>query len=78
MARLSLFTFHKIDKRFFFKKNTRTPKELLWLFSLEEMWTTALNHLSQQIRQYFVRPESHQRALVYLQGLMSNASRKNA
>ena len=46
----------------------RTPKELLWLFSLEEMWTTALNHLSQQIRQYFVRPESHQRALVCLQG----------
>src|SRR5260370_41534117 len=78
MARLPLFTFHKIDKRFFFKKNTRTLKELLWLFSLEEMWTTAINHLSQQIRQYFVRPESHQRAVVYLQGLMSNASRKNA
>jgi len=44
----------------------------------EEIWTAALNQLSQQIRQHFVRPESHQRALAYLQGLMSNASRKNA
>ncbi len=42
------------------------------------MWTTALNYLSQQIRPHFVRPESHQRALAYLQGLMSDASRKNA
>jgi hypothetical protein len=31
----------------------------------EEIWTTAFNHLSQQIRQYFVRPESHQQALAY-------------
>ena len=42
------------------------------------MWTTALNHLSQQIRQYFVRPDLISESLVYLQGLMSNASRKNA
>ncbi len=43
----------------------------------EERWTTAFNHVSQQIRPYFARPESHQHALVYLQGLMSQASRKN-
>jgi len=34
--------------------------------------------LSQQIRQYFVRPESHQRALAFIQGLLSETSRKNA
>jgi SRSO17 transposase len=43
----------------------------------EEIWTTALDQLSQRIRQHFVRPESHQRALAYMQGLMSTASRKN-
>ena len=43
----------------------------------EEIWTRAFNYVSQQIRQYFVRTESHQRALAYLQGLMSQASRKN-
>jgi len=43
----------------------------------EEIWTTAFNHMSQQIRPYFARPESYQRALAYLQGLMSQASRKN-
>jgi SRSO17 transposase len=46
--------------------------------SPEEVWATALNKLSQHIRQYFIRPESHQRALAYIQGLMSDASRKNA
>ena len=45
--------------------------------SPEEAWTTALDQLSQQIRQHFVRSESHQRALAYMQGLMSGASRKN-
>jgi SRSO17 transposase len=45
--------------------------------SPQEVWTTALNKLSQQIRPHFVRPESHRRALAYLQGLMSGASRKN-
>ncbi|MDQ2713990.1 MAG: IS701 family transposase [Chloroflexota bacterium] len=44
----------------------------------KEVWTTELDQLSQRIRQYFVRPESHQQALAYLQGLMSDASRKNA
>lgn len=44
---------------------------------LEEVWTTVLDQLSQQIRQHFVRPESHQRALDYIQGLMSPAERKN-
>jgi SRSO17 transposase len=38
---------------------------------------TALNQLSQRIRHHFVRPEPHQRARAYLQGLMSTASRKN-
>ena len=47
-------------------------------FFPEEKWTTALNHLGQQIRPHFVRPECHQRALVYLQGLTLDASRKNA
>lgn len=46
-------------------------------FFPKEVWTTALDHLSQRIRQYFVRPEPHQRALAYMQGLMSTASRKN-
>jgi SRSO17 transposase len=45
--------------------------------SLGEVWTTAFNQLGQRIRQHFVRPESHQRALAYLQGLLSEASRKN-
>jgi len=43
----------------------------------KEVWTTALDQLSQRIRQYFVRPEARQRTLAYLQGLMSDASRKN-
>ena len=33
--------------------------------------------LRQRIRQYFVRPESHQRAPAYIQGLTLEASRKN-
>jgi len=52
------------------------PKVRLSSFP-EERWTTAFNHVSQQIRQYFARPESHQHALAYLQGLMSQVSRKN-
>lgn len=43
----------------------------------EEIWTTAFSQLGQQIKQHFVRPESYQRAQIYLQGLMSGASRKN-
>ncbi len=43
----------------------------------EEVWTTVLDQLSQQIRQHFIRPESHQRALTYIQGLMSSVERKN-
>lgn len=31
--------------------------------SPEEVWTFALNELSQRIRRYFVRREPHQRAL---------------
>jgi SRSO17 transposase len=45
--------------------------------SPEEIWNTALHQLSQRIRPYFVRLESHQQALVYMLGLMSGASRKN-
>lgn len=46
--------------------------------SPEEAWTAAFTHLSQHIRQHFIRPEAHQRALAYIQGLLSDASRKNA
>jgi SRSO17 transposase len=45
--------------------------------SPEEVWTAAFNTLSQQIRPYFVRQESHHRALTYMQGLMSPVERKN-
>ena len=37
----------------------------------------SFNELRQRIRQYFVRPESHQRAFAYIQGLTLEASRKN-
>lgn len=69
------------------KELANRKKELLWLyFALQQtrlpappqVWATALDQLSQRIRQYFGRPESHQRALTYIQRLMSNASRKNA
>jgi SRSO17 transposase len=42
-----------------------------------EVWTAAFNQLGQRIRLHFVRPEPYQRALTYMQGLMSKASRKN-
>lgn len=45
--------------------------------SPEEIWTTAFQAVGQRMRSYFVRPESHQRALAYIQGLMSDTSRKN-
>ncbi|MFL5666613.1 MAG: IS701 family transposase, partial [Ktedonobacteraceae bacterium] len=41
------------------------------------MWTTAFNDLGQRIRRFFPRREPYQRALAYLQGLMSEVSRKN-
>jgi hypothetical protein len=34
----------------------------------EEIWAPAFHELSQRIRRSFVRPESHLRALAYLQG----------
>ncbi|GHO64640.1 hypothetical protein KSC_035320 [Ktedonobacter sp. SOSP1-52] len=43
----------------------------------EEVWTTTFNELGQRIRQHFVRPEPHQRALTYMQALMSPMGRKN-
>jgi len=45
--------------------------------SPNEIWTSAFNELSQRIRFCFTRPEPYQRALTYVQGLMSGASRKN-
>jgi SRSO17 transposase len=60
------------------RKEHKNNRGTSMIFSLEEIWTTALDHLGRQIRPHFVRPETHQRALAYLQGLMSNASRKNA
>src|SRR5215472_1666148 len=44
--------------------------------SPEEVWTTAFENLSQRIVDTFVRQSSHQRALAYLQGLMSPVARK--
>ena len=41
-----------------------------------EIWISAFNELSQRIRFCFTRPEPHQRALAYVQGLMSGASQK--
>lgn len=43
----------------------------------EEIWATAFNDLGQRIRRAFVRPESYQRALAYVQGLMGMVKRKN-
>jgi SRSO17 transposase len=60
-----------------FHKGHKNAKGTSMAFFPEEIWTTTLDHLSRQIRQHFVRPEAHQRALVYIQGLMSDASRKN-
>src|SRR6266699_3918436 len=45
--------------------------------SLGEVWTTAFQDLGQRIRSSFVRQESHQQTLAYLQGLMSLVERKN-
>lgn len=45
--------------------------------SPEEVWTAAFEKLSQQIRRSFIRPETHQHALTYVRGLMSDVSRKN-
>ncbi len=45
--------------------------------SPKEVWTTAFQDLGQRIADSFVRQASHQRALAYLQGLMSPVARKN-
>lgn len=45
--------------------------------SPEEVWTTVFSELGQRIKHSFVRPESHSRALTYMQGLMSSVERKN-
>lgn len=41
------------------------------------MWSTVFSQLAQRMRQYFVRQESSFRAVAYVRGLMSEASRKN-
>lgn len=43
----------------------------------EEIWSTTFNDLGQRIRPPFVRSESYQQALAYVQGLMSSVERKN-
>jgi SRSO17 transposase len=45
--------------------------------SSERVWATAFNEFGQRIRHSFVRQEPYHQALVYVQGLMSEASRKN-
>jgi SRSO17 transposase len=45
--------------------------------SPEEEWATTFHELSQRIRRSFVQPEPYQRALAYMQGLMSPLERKN-
>ncbi len=45
--------------------------------SSEELWATAFNELSQRMKRSFIRSEPYQRALAYVQGLMSPAERKN-
>src|SRR5260370_3214842 len=45
--------------------------------SPNEIWTSAFNELGQRIRFCFTRPELYQRALAYVQGLMSSVERKN-
>jgi hypothetical protein len=46
--------------------------------SPEKTWARPLKDLSLQIRQHFTRRETHQRALTYVQGLMSSAERKKS
>jgi SRSO17 transposase len=45
--------------------------------SPEEIWTAAFKGLNQRIKHAFTRREAHVRALMYLQGLMSEVPRKN-
>lgn len=45
--------------------------------SFQEAWTNAFQELGQRMRPYFARPESHQHALAYIEGLMSDLPRKN-
>jgi SRSO17 transposase len=45
--------------------------------SPQAAWTNAFQELGQRMRPYFARPEPHQHALAYIEGLMSDVSRKN-
>jgi SRSO17 transposase len=43
-----------------------------------EQWVAELEHLVERIGPHFVRPETRQRALTYLHGLLSPVARKNS
>jgi SRSO17 transposase len=45
--------------------------------SVETVWTAFFHDFCQRIRRSFQRPETYLHALAYLQGLMSEAKRKN-
>jgi DDE superfamily endonuclease len=53
------------------------PHSLNPLPSPEEVWTTAFHAVGQRIGRYFLRAGPRQRALAYIQGLMSPVGRKN-
>ena len=40
-------------------------------------WQASLHEVAQRLRPYFVRRQSRQRAMAYLEGLLSSAQRKN-
>jgi SRSO17 transposase len=46
-------------------------------FSAEAIWTTAFNDLIHRMKRHFGRQEPYHRAQTYVQGLMSEVSRKN-
>ena len=54
-----------------------TPKEAGTPCSQIGRWAQALTHLHARIAPRFARPEPRRRALAYLQGIMSETSRKN-
>lgn len=43
-----------------------------------EQWVAELEHLVERVSPHFARPETRQRALAYLQGLLSPVARKNS
>jgi SRSO17 transposase len=53
------------------------PVDLKTTSSQVVQWAQALSHLHARIAPHFARPEPRRRALLYLQGLLSEISRKN-